>query len=946
MATTVEELIVEITAKLDQARADTKAFERQLAELEGTDVKVPVTIDDEASDELAKIDAEIRELEGRKAKISVSADASDAARQMEKIDAEIRELEGRKAKISVSADTGDATRQLSKLESDLAGLSKAKPVEVKFKGDTSQITRDIDDVISKVDKLSGTGAAEILLTTNAAQITNEILDLVADIDKLEATDPTIDVKAANLATLEAGLDKIAAKAKEISSTPVNIDTRSSVAGIDDIARSANSSKSVLANMVGNATQDLGALGGIAGSAGVAIGQMGEYMVDASADGDRLGDVLRNFGKVAGPIAAIGVGIQIISTAMEGMRTEDAFNAGLVEDFNAALREGQTIMSEIRDTATETGQVLFETGAFGGGGLLGLGSQSKDLVNILRELGFTAEETLTILGDPRGSAERFRAQAEAMGFTVTDNTVKVRDAADGLDDYADAQEKAEATEKNRLELVKAATVAEADYTAQLEHQAGLLAQHAADVDKATEAQVRNTEATIEAVGRLGETIGEIREVLSEPFTIGDIAGAVAEINTEMFALRNISSDYQAAVDGISQSLKDNTATWDLNTEAGRANEAALQELGGAVIPEIAANFERAGGSLEAFTAMQAESAATLKQSLIDNGVAAEQAEEIVNRLIPLDGTSIETQFELTGAELAAEKVAQLIPLLASLELSPDILKQVAVAIAAGKGPEDILAIIQTALTGEPIVLPSEVAVPAPPEIPEIPAVVVPTGFGVPGTFSPPPIAEIVVPTGFGVPGTFSPPAIPEVVVPTGFGVPGTFSPPAVPPVEVPTTLTVPDLGPFTGGAAFSVPPVTVDVEGNTIPVAGAISDVVDASYSTTITAEPETGRAETAITTTARPRNMTITAGTDHARAEGALVTTARDRRMTIHADADTASANGELATAARDRRMTITASANTGGAESALDSLTRARTVTITPRVVPTSVLVRVDGGG
>ena len=425
---------------------------------------------------------------------------------------------------------------------------EGKTVEVKFRGDTKQITRDIDDVISKVDKLAGTGAAEILLTSNASQIANQILDLTADIDKLDASDPTLEIKADNIATLEAGLDRLSAKAKEITSTPVALDTRASVAGIDDIARSANSSKSVLANMVGNATQDLGALGGIAGSAGVAIGQMGEYMVDASADGDRMGDVLRNFGKVAGPIAAIGVGVQLISTVMQGMKTEDAFNAALVEDFNTALEEGRTVMEDIRDTATETGEVLFETGALGGGGLLGLGSQAKDLVQILRDLGFSAEETLTILGDPRGSAERFRAQAEAMGFTVTDNTVRVRDAADGLDDYADAQEKAEATEKSRQELVEAATKSEADYTAQLEHQAGMIAHHSERVEKATAARVKNTEATIEAVGELGETIGEIRDILEEPITIGDIVNSVKAVSDEVFALKNISMDYEAALDG--------------------------------------------------------------------------------------------------------------------------------------------------------------------------------------------------------------------------------------------------------------------------------------------------------------------------------------------------------------------------------------------------------------
>ena len=85
----------------------------------------------------------------------------------------------------------------------------------------------------------------------------------------------------------ADADKLAASLKELDQVQVK-GLDSGLGGVEHEARRASTtrpaaSRSVLANMVGNATQDLGALGGVAGSAGVAIGQMGEYMADAAGE---------------------------------------------------------------------------------------------------------------------------------------------------------------------------------------------------------------------------------------------------------------------------------------------------------------------------------------------------------------------------------------------------------------------------------------------------------------------------------------------------------------------------------------------------------------------------------------------------------------------------------------------------------------------------------------
>ena len=249
---------------------------------------------------------------------------------------------------------------------DVEKLEKAKPT-IKVGADVKAAERDITGLLKKVEKLDAEPAT-LLLSSNATQIAKEIAGLVIDLDKLDANDPTIDVKTAQINALQGDLDKVVGKIKEVNNVPVDVDTSRAKQGLDDVGRSADSSKSVLANMVGNATQDLGALGGIAGSAGVAIGQMGEYMVDAKADGDKFTTVLRNFAMVAGPIALIGVAIQVATGVMNHF-TEEAAAAearakSMGEAMEGAANDAVGIAQALRDDTEAMRNFIDQGGNFG------------------------------------------------------------------------------------------------------------------------------------------------------------------------------------------------------------------------------------------------------------------------------------------------------------------------------------------------------------------------------------------------------------------------------------------------------------------------------------------------------------------------------------------------------------------------------------------------------
>lgn len=230
----------------------------------------------------------------------------------------------------------EVTKELQGIGKEADKLDGTK-IELPIEADTKKADRDIAGLMSKVERLGG-DAGTILLTSNATEIAGEIADLIIDIDRLDASDPTVDVKATQINALQGDLDQIEAKIREVNSVPIEVDTRRATTGIDDIGKSAGSSKSALANMVGNSAQDLGALGGIAGSTGVAIGQMAEYMADAAFEGETLTAVAGNFAKVAGPILAIGAAVGVFQGVLSSLKSDEADAAQATKDLGSAFEK--------------------------------------------------------------------------------------------------------------------------------------------------------------------------------------------------------------------------------------------------------------------------------------------------------------------------------------------------------------------------------------------------------------------------------------------------------------------------------------------------------------------------------------------------------------------------------------------------------------------------------
>ena len=132
-------------------------------------------------------------------------------------------------------------------------------------------------------------------------------------------------------------DDIKADSEFLAQGLKDLDAAGSVAGdnvgegLKKVAHEGDQSRSVLANMVGNSVQDLGALGGVAGSAGVMIGQLAEYAADGNIG-------LSGLAATAGPLAALTLAVAGVSALMGAAAENSKVAKERIEGLTKAMQD--------------------------------------------------------------------------------------------------------------------------------------------------------------------------------------------------------------------------------------------------------------------------------------------------------------------------------------------------------------------------------------------------------------------------------------------------------------------------------------------------------------------------------------------------------------------------------------------------------------------------------
>ena len=804
----------------------------------------------------------------------------------------------------------DASKVLDQVGKKVDKL-EGEDVKIKVGADTDAAERDIQGLLEKVDKLAGTGAAELLLSTNASQITNEIGDLVIKLDTLDANDPQVDVTVANIAQLSGDLDQISAKAKEISDTPIVLDTSGAVSGIDDIAKSADSSKSVMANMVGNATQDLGALGGIAGSAGVAIGQMGEYMVDAANSGDKLGDVVGNFAKVAGPIALIAIGIQTVTAVMDRFGDSSDRTSDNVDDITSSMRDGSSAADAYAARIQELGQVTLDN----------VRAQSG-LQNVVGEVndtfkGFVGQWRLLaeVVGATKDETENITPSLVEAGVALKDWSQYVADGTDGATALREMLAGTSLSADEQADVMTALGQAQADV--------GTATLSAAESEKFFGTAVEETTAAVgDDLAMLDERNKRLRE-MKDAYQVAAAGLAQAVDDADAFAaafdrvneaseldFSTMALDTVDSFDAMKEAIK-GTKDIAVNWSKVDLTPDSVEELKG-IPDELAAVTEGISGMRDT---IQTELTAAFETGGID--AYTEKAEFFRTQVLE----QFPGAFEKMGAS-SEEATAQ----------------ATALADELGLMPEDIEIMIQLTREEEArAALDAFSSVIS--QLPESAQVTINTA-----------VAQGDVEAALGYLNT--------ELINRGYD-------PIVLPTDADTagaTTAVDDAVAYADGAQG-----IMGLGANPTSAEGTISDVEDGRYEATVDTGADTGEAEGDISKVEKAKYAaTIKATADTAEAAGKLLDEESKPRLAvivakaltlaaaaeldgvadkartadIKADANTGAAESELNNTARNRTAVITADAQTGAAESELNRTARNRSTTITAHTVT------IGGGG
>ena len=708
----------------------------------------------------------------------------------------------------------DASKVIDKV-ADSAEQLERKPIEVEVDADVAGVLSAFDQVAAEAKRTAA--AADVLARALGPELSAKA-DATAVVGELRQMGLSLDQITANA-------DQLGAKLREVSDTDVGGKLGGALGTtrgqMDGLRNSSDQTRSVMANLAGNASQDLGQLGGVAGSAGVAIGQLAEYAVDGNI-------ALGNLAKTAVPLLGVAAAAGLAAKSMGDIKEKAQFRTDQVDRFADSLMEGADAAEILAGELEKVGDLRFETG-------LGVTLQIRDA---LGQLGLTVTDFTNLTSKSNDQVLSWANRMKAAGADAGALDQVVVASAYARQQLATADERAAITTSvlgDESSIAKDKIAAQADAT-----------DAAADAaDAASEAQREQAQAVFEATQAYQEYVGVVKSV---DYQEADIIGATTAIEgyrDEMFALTRINADYQEAVDAFTQSLKDNGDTFDLNTDKGRANQAALEGIAGALDTRLVAAYGDANGSLETF---QQLSEAAFQQLVSDLGLSAGQAERLRDQL-NMTPEEIETRYRLSETEEALQKLALLQTAIGALP--PDVQLRIGAMIAEG----DIVGAAQLASTS---------------------------------------MANAVA----GMP-------------------PATF------PVGADTAPAESSIDALTG-AVYTATPVVIPAD----PASGesTVEEFTDEQRETTPVSvlANDALAAAVLLALISRPRTTTISVGTSGVPAvESLLNTVARARNTVINVG-----------------------TSGVGAVDAQLDSLTKARTVTITPRVVPTSVLVRVDGGG
>jgi hypothetical protein len=656
-------------------------------------------------------------------------------------------------------------------------------------------------------------AEEELVLRLRADVTDarqRIADLNTQLDELAEFDLpelTVDVEA-DLTTAEADLNTAIEGLQDAGvsiDVPVEIDDAdvTNVRGLETALRNIP----VVGPALGDISQSISSIGESSKSAGgFMAGLLGG-----------LGAV----GLVTAAVNVAGKAWSFFRDRAEEARRKAQELADTHRDLNAALTEGDVagaaaqfsdLYGPVISQAEEAGVAIDEVTRF----ITGQADSVPSLVagfDELTDAEAAALENYSLLGSAMGG---FDAEQIAALQAQQDHNNALRDTSESLADarhqYAEQGDVLTVNETN-LGLVAQGLVTAAEAEGELGDSAALTTEElAAQREELEEARV-GAQAYATAISSVDFGEAELQGA----------ATAMSEYSAGLFAAGNAVQASEEAFAALGTAIGENAVSFNTATEAGRAQQDALEGVASVVDNELANAYDAADGSMTAFM----ENANAVRNDVIaklmnDLDLTAQEATAVATALGLTEG-DFKARFDLAGA---AEAQLQLGLLQGAIEGLPDDIElQVNTLIAQGKYVE-ARDTVQAYYESNPALLPTEADVAAFTE-------------GVAAAVE----------------------AVPSAIIETGAD--------TEPAEEGITEVTEADH------------PTTIAADGDTAEAAAAFLAETSKDRFALIRAEPQVGAATIALDNLQRPRTATVVAHAHTGGAESELNRVARTRTSTI-----------------------------------------------------------------
>jgi TP901 family phage tail tape measure protein len=145
---------------------------------------------------------------------------------------------------------------------------------------------------------------------------------------------------------------------------------------------------------------------------------------------------------------------------------------------------------------------------------------------------------------------------------------------------------------------------------------------------------------------------------------DLADVLKGLNQPTLDARDAARQYQEALDAATEAVATNGRTLDINTEAGRANQAALDDIARAAMDQANA-IVNSGGSYDAFRGSLQASREALIATAKDMGMTQDEAVDLANKVLAIPDASmvnigIPTYAQVTGQLIDVNNKVRSIP----------------------------------------------------------------------------------------------------------------------------------------------------------------------------------------------------------------------------------------------------------------------------------------------